>query len=90
MHQKISQSVGCDSCANPYAEVSASHRSADKAPSTWDGENQKECVILFEESRLVNVVIRVKEPHGTVHKVFMGKPSNPLHANEGANHNASS
>ena len=71
VHQKIRQSIGCDSGAYPYAEVSSSHRAGDEAPGTWNGENQKERVILLEETRLVHVEICVEEPPGAVHQVFV-------------------
>jgi hypothetical protein len=88
MHEEICQAVGSNACAYPHAKIAASHGSSDETPSTWNGEDQKEGIIFLEKARFMHVVIRVEKPHGTVHEVFVRKPRNPLHPNEGTNYYA--
>ena len=48
-----------------------------------DSKNEEEGVVLFEEARLVLVMVPVEIPHGTVHQVFVGSPSHAFHGQEG-------
>lgn len=86
VNQKVAESIGGDACAYPKPEITI-NAACDKAPSTGNGENQKEGVVLFEESGLVLVVIAVEIPHDAVHQVFVRSPCHPFHDKEGHQYN---
>ena len=88
MHEEICQAIGSNARAYPNPKIASSHGSCNETPSTWDGEDQKEGIIFLEKAWLMHVVICMEKPHGTVHEVLVRKPGNPLHSNEGADHNA--
>jgi hypothetical protein len=85
--QKIRCAVECDSGPDPHPEVASRHRSGDETPSARYGKNQKEGIVLFEETGFVYVVVFVKIPHQPVHQVFVRKPRDTFHRDESSEYN---
>jgi len=85
--QKVCSTVERDAGPDPHPKVTSSHGARDETPSTGHSKNQKERIVLFEESRFVDVVVFMEIPHQSVHEVFVRKPRHSFHRDEGSEHN---
>ena len=79
--EEVAEAICCDAHSNPDAKVTGRTSGYD-TPCAWHSENEEEGIVLFEEAGLVLVVVPMEIPHGPVHQILVGTPSDPFHDQE--------
>jgi hypothetical protein len=87
VNQKIPNAISHDAkpdCLHPPYIIKCSEKDQQ---NTWDCEDDKECIVLFEKSGLHLVMIFMQVPKKTMHDIPMGKPCNAFHNYESGSEN---
>jgi hypothetical protein len=83
VHQKIGKTIDGNAHTDIETHIESAGHSEKHQDHTWNGKNQKEGIILFEETGFRLMVVFMEIPAKTVHHIFMRKPGYEFHKQEG-------